>query len=623
MYPLIHEPSLPKIFKSVHAGSEDPYENFVARMIVAISLQRADKKWVALGDSYYLGALSYFEHVVRQMNLQTLQCFVLIGEYSLLTPTRTASFFIVGMGVRLAQALGIDDEKTLVRNSDGSPASALEKDLKRRAYWAIVTMDYGLAHSLGRPSMIATSEDRRNVEWFAEHEDEYITDDCILPLAPISTRKWIAIHFYQMRLLQLEIRRTLYLQKRPMPASDSDPWFEHMHQKLLRWMNRTPPNDHGSGYGSEWFRGRYYTMVVFLFRPSPQVPRPSAGSAIRCFEACYEMIALQYDEMESRSVELTWAFTQTLFMNVNTILWALSYGQVRDLYSREDVNNRLNVAFKAIDIASERWPGAAPALQLYEVLTQAVLPVYRREGDVNVEPSRFVHSDQMSSVGDSTSRYCTQSPDIGPKPSSASPRSPPINRFAQSQAPNRPRHSSSVRSAPSPPQALKLGSLATTLGSSPSSQFISTADNGSEAPPDGSPPYNAALPTNFAGLGEWSFMPNIGITSTPMNVPMESTTFDPLSHTMVSGVPFGYFPRPNLSQLPPDPAETEGQQQQQWRHSGFEDPINWNYPDDVQTQHKGLNEAQHGELMHAFETEGLDDVHHMVQATSALFGYNR
>ncbi|KAI7029411.1 hypothetical protein KC352_g47685, partial [Hortaea werneckii] len=99
MYPALHEPTLDKDIDAVYERGEEasPYQNFVCRMVLAISLQKMDTQYAGLADSYYLAALTYMEPVVRPMDMRTLQCFALMAEYSLLTPTRTAIYYIVGI----------------------------------------------------------------------------------------------------------------------------------------------------------------------------------------------------------------------------------------------------------------------------------------------------------------------------------------------------------------------------------------------------------------------------------------------------------------------------------------------------------------------------------------------
>ena len=221
-------------------------------MVIAISLQRGDTQYAGLADSYYLAALKYFEQAIKPMNLKTLQCFTLIAGYSLLTPTRTAVYYIVGLGVRLCQALGLHEEKTITMGPGGRPADPLEVDMRRRIFWSILTMDYGLSHSLGRPAHFATRREHIDVNFFELVDDPFITKECIRPAPQPSLKKWIAIHFYKMRLLQLEMRRKLYLKKRPEPKDDQDPWFTEMQTKMEAWRDTSPEMDAGSGLNKVW-----------------------------------------------------------------------------------------------------------------------------------------------------------------------------------------------------------------------------------------------------------------------------------------------------------------------------------------------------------------------------------
>ena len=79
---------LEKDIETVYATPQlaTAYQHFVCRMVIAISLQKMDTQYAGLADSYYLAALKYFEPVVRRMDLNTLQCFALMAEYSLRIP---------------------------------------------------------------------------------------------------------------------------------------------------------------------------------------------------------------------------------------------------------------------------------------------------------------------------------------------------------------------------------------------------------------------------------------------------------------------------------------------------------------------------------------------------------
>lgn len=252
MYPVFHEPTFTQDVEDVYNGSTDPYQNYCVRMVIAISLQRMDTQYAGLADGYYLAALKFFEAAIKPMNLKTLQCFALVAGYSLLTSTRTAVYYIIGLGIRLCQALGLHEEKTITMGLGGRPADPLLVDMRRRIFWSLLSMDYALAHSLGRPAQFATRREHIDVKFFELVDDVYITNQGIKPAPQASLKKWIAIHFFKMRLLQLEIRKTLYQRKQPEPKDDQHPWFAEMLAKMEAWRDASPEMDGGSGLNKVW-----------------------------------------------------------------------------------------------------------------------------------------------------------------------------------------------------------------------------------------------------------------------------------------------------------------------------------------------------------------------------------
>ncbi|KAL8661134.1 MAG: hypothetical protein Q9202_005849 [Teloschistes flavicans] len=378
MLPTLHEPSFSRTVDSVYNGSTDAYENFVLRMVLSVSMQKLDTQYAGLADSYYLAAMPYLQKAIQRKDVGTLQCLALIAQYSMITPTRAASFWVVGLASKLCQELGLTEEATIEcpDPQTGRPPNALEIDMRRRLFWIIFSMETGLAHSLGRPSAIACSFDHIDVSFFRPVDDEYITKGGIAPGSPRSMKKRVAIHFLSMRLLQLEIRRTLYMKKRRTPVNDKDPWFCLMKQKLDHWLDFRPREDGGSGLDQVWFKGRYNTMIVFLYRPSPQVPNPSLDAARACFEASTYNVRMHRNQVATKSVDLSWIWTQSLFMALNTILWAISFPDIRQEHTKLAVENHIMQAQECIAAASERWPGVEAAMELYESLISACLQAY-------------------------------------------------------------------------------------------------------------------------------------------------------------------------------------------------------------------------------------------------------
>jgi hypothetical protein len=614
MYPALHEPSFAKDVEVVYNGSPDPYQNYIVRMVIAISLQKMDTQYAGLADSYYLAALQYLAPVISPMNLRTLQAFALIAEYSLLTPTRTAIYYVMGLAVRLAQSLGINEERTITRTSTGGTADCLEIDMRRRLFWCTFVMELGLSHALGRPSILATHQDHIDVEFFEAVSDEYITPEGILPGAPRpSLKKWIAIHFFKMRMLQLEIRRKLYQKKRPTPKDDKDIWFLQMNAKLETWRDASPTKDEGSGLNKVWFIGRYNTMIVFLYRPSPQVPNPSVSAALKVFEACRYNIYLQREQITMGNVDLTWIFTQAIFMAINALLWSLSFAEVRRQNPKQDVQKHLQTAMEAIRLGSERWPGVLSAIELYHDLISAILKAYDKDGDIPLQEA--TPSDTASPAGNPYSPNLNQSRSRGASPgtiSTVSIATPPerIPSFGAYQ-------STSVEHPPPMPYQTSDHPVVTppVYQNAQAPQSIPRISG-----PDISPAaystthttnsYFQPLPSHFSDLSQQSHWRS--------QYPSPAQRGDSDSYSPYGLSPSGTGLAPPTPYPASSPLYGPGDPAQQTAENLMANPGFWGQ--DMSQFGAGLDHAQQTELMHSLETSGMEDIQHIITNTMRAFG---
>lgn len=639
MYPALHEPTLAADMEAAQNGTADAYQNFITRMVVAISLQKMDSQYAGLADSYYLAALKWMEVVVRRMDLKTLQAFALIAEYSLLTPTRTAIYYICGLAVRLVQALGIHEEASITRAEGGGMADPLEIDMRRRLFWCIFTMDAGLSHALGRPMSLASGRDHLDVEFFELCDDSYITRDGILLGARPILKKWIAMHFFKMRLLQLEVRRKLYLNKRPTPKDDQDPWFKDFCARLDAWRDASPNTDEGTGLDKVWFIGRYNTIIAFLYRPCPQIPRPSLNGALKCFDAARYNIYMVREQINRKNVDLTWIFTQALFMAINTMLWSLSYEEVRRQNPKPEVEQHLGTGLEAVLLASDRWPGVASAHALYVHIIDAILKIYDKDGDVQI--STGSPSDAASPAGvssDGVGRSRTTSPSVFTRGSSneLSDASAPFGHFQH--------HASRNMDSVPTTLAQQISMTTTPLESSPSTVPMSTPSsrafqssnspeslqtqhmttNGQhysqETPMQPQPSQFQPLPNNFANMALSGWTPNY-IRPGPSVTP-----YDPYAMPNPGYAPFDnsdpYAPQAYDFGQSLGPTESNASLQQQ--ASTYLDPNFWN--SSVNTNPVfGLSSDQRMELMQNLETTGMGDIEMMIAGANSIFnpGQNR
>ncbi|KAG5936227.1 hypothetical protein E4U53_000264 [Claviceps sorghi] len=373
-WPVLHEKNFLGDLEAVYNGNKDPYRNFVTRMVIAVALQKFDLQYAGLADSYYLAAMQYSEAVIQPKDLKTLQCLILIGYYSLLTPTRTPVYYVIGLATRICQQEGLMDEKNVAA---GHNTDAQTIDLRRRLVWIVAMMDFGLSYLLGRPSGIATGNDRLDVPLFADVDDECITSKGIAAGAK-SERKAVAIHIFKSRELQEEIRRTLYEQKRLEPNSDSSPWYDDMEKRLKAWSDSAPQTPQWSPL---WFTCFYHHTRIVLYRPSPQVPQPSVKAASTCFESSKIVINSLQTQMDAGYFSITWLLLIMLSSSLNVLLWSTSYAEVRRVHPKPEVEELVKTALSCLDKCVDRWPGTGYTSQLFSAISRACLQSYESKPD--------------------------------------------------------------------------------------------------------------------------------------------------------------------------------------------------------------------------------------------------
>ncbi|KAL8705305.1 MAG: hypothetical protein Q9201_001592 [Fulgogasparrea decipioides] len=572
MLPTLHEPSFRQMIDNVYDGSTDAYENFVLRIVLSVSMQKLDSQYAGLADSYYLAAMPYLEDSIRHKNVGTLQCLALIAQYSMITPTRAASYWVVGLASKLCQELGLTEEAT-IESPDiltGAWPNTLEIDMRRRLVWIIFSMETGLAHSLGRPSAFACTWDHLGVSFFQPVDDEYISREGVVPGCPHSMKKRVAIHFLSMRFLQLEIRRKLYLRKREYPTDDKDPWFSSMEQKLKDWLQSCPREDGGSGLDQVWFKGRFNTMIVFLYRPSPQIPNPSLAAAQACFEACTFNVRMHRNQVATKSVDVSWIWTQSIFMALNTILWAISFPEIRKEHSRPVVENHIKQAQECIAAASERWPGVEAAMELYETLVSACLKAY----EAPTEPSVTVDSESAETSPRPSERNLSQ-------PLTSSP-STMVSSFSSPQP-------SEPTATPPSPNLIAPYAISETANhdyESAGLKFLNSHDTHYLLAPGSVKPQRSAFPTQFLDQNSTYTAKSTVLPASLSSAPHQSQLMDfnmPLTsydqYFALMGDPyFQYSHRPELNQ-PALPSLNQEQQGELMRNLESDSvTYSWRFP---------------------------------------------
>lgn len=354
-------------------------------------------------------------------------------------------------------------------------------------------------------------------------------------------------------------------------------------------------------------------MIAMLFRPTPQIPRPNLVAAQRCYAAVVSNIYMHRAQIQTRSVDLTWIFTQAMFLTINTVLWTLSYYEVRKEHPREEVKEHMDVALHCIKQAVERWPGVASAIALYENLIRACMKIYDKDGDIPIAAGSPAESGPGGSRSQTTSPVSSPSvPDVSvkqeftllqPETSSIHVDEPPPFGFVRHpsystqggtlptmQAPTTPGNLAPLSAYDSPESASNSRKPTDNRSSTHSYGNIS---NFSYEPDQFNPAqYDNPLPTYN---NEFNWNPNFNLSqgASPLTVPALSP-FDQPSGTTDMDMMNNLIP-PNYSDYLYPPSY------------------------DIDRAATGLNQEQHSELMHNLEIEGMRDIQQMITAQNGVF----
>ncbi|EAA32716.2 hypothetical protein GE21DRAFT_6326 [Neurospora crassa] len=389
--PILHEKILEENVNDVYDGDKDPYKRFVVHMVFAIGLRKLSSQFAGLADSFYIAATEYFWQVIQPRDLKSLQCIILLAQYYLLCPYKAPGYYIAGLATKLCQQLNIVDEQTI---SSGVDEQTL--DMRRRLAWVTVNNELGLAYITGRPNGFSKSHDAINLKFFESLPDENITADGIEP-GPACVRKLVAIHFCKMTLLQAEIRRVLYEQTMPNVNSEEHCWVAKMQKKLEDWRDSAP--EKAEPWCKSLFAFYFHNMMISLYRPSPQIPDPSATAAAKCFDASREVIAISSTQIKASAVDVTYIFLSTIHTALSTLLWSVSYAEVRADHSADEVKDITETALEIFAQCSEFLPEPQAVSEFYDVLISVSLRRYHIKEEPMTPTPGFQHLPNASGFG--------------------------------------------------------------------------------------------------------------------------------------------------------------------------------------------------------------------------------
>ena len=121
---------------------------------------------------------------------------------------------------------------------------------------------------------------------------------------------------------------------------------------------------------------RYNNLIIFLYRPSPQIPEPSVEATLICYNSATRNVALQKRMYDNHSVDVTFVFIYQISMTITTLIWCCCSAVIRKVHKKETIKAYLDTGISVLSGLAHKWPGTEAAVDVYQKLAKAALSSY-------------------------------------------------------------------------------------------------------------------------------------------------------------------------------------------------------------------------------------------------------
>ncbi|PLB51406.1 hypothetical protein P170DRAFT_433416 [Aspergillus steynii IBT 23096] len=414
--PLLHQPTfeeklarlyeLPRTvnFAEVHTAQESRMAVFFVFEVFAVailSMQKQDPSripiWMA--DRYHQTAVRALREAGIPNSVEGVQALLAIGQYSYHHPTLWAVWKTVGSALRLSIELGLHED---CPNGDLDP---LTLDARRRTFWVAYAMDRNISIVLSMPSCV--SDGAISAKFPSEVEDVCITRDGIATtIAHSSPSKRISLHLFRYRQIQSEMRTALYERPPPQCAPvDLSRWQRQMHRQIDLWYQTTPADENFNDIEKgvvKTLEVTYHTALLFLYRPSPNIPSPSSAQLLAMSHAAADMIQLYRQFFRERLLTIYWLAVENVYSAGISLLFGYAHsGQVREQMTLRFLEARVHTCSCVLWGMVEHFPAFQGKRDAFDLAASKVLDNLRssrQEGTVTAGETSFGNAEGPVSV---------------------------------------------------------------------------------------------------------------------------------------------------------------------------------------------------------------------------------
>ncbi|KAJ5701426.1 hypothetical protein N7488_008974 [Penicillium malachiteum] len=311
-----------------------------------------------------------------------IQVLLLLTLNSLYNPEGLNAWYL--LHTIIASCLDLGLQRSNYSNRDNETTEQRNRRHKRSAiFWSAYSLDRILTTILGRPLTLRDEaidvefpgiNEKNEVDWGAL-QWSHDSADVAKPFVP-------CIYSLRFDRIVAEVKLMIYRvsrvpQRFPWP-SDLANWQQEVENSCRTLIQdvenrqrslRMPNSTYLSLFVVQKLQVKYHSCLMLLYRPSPQIPRPSRDAIQKCFYSAIEIIRISGDLHRFRSMDCTWVAAHSIFIAAITILYCLwTSPSEMVLTLRETSFERVKTAQQLLKYLGNTWSVAHNACEKLERL---------------------------------------------------------------------------------------------------------------------------------------------------------------------------------------------------------------------------------------------------------------
>ncbi|KAF3940430.1 hypothetical protein ABW19_dt0204437 [Dactylella cylindrospora] len=238
LFPVLHRPKFLSIYENlINCDPESPeypreyHEIAQLFLVFSIASSQSETRNTAEHETFTRQWQYALEAIMLEPSLESLQCLVLAQLYcmSIGDDSRLNQYKSLAVGTAMRLGLNQDQKKFGV--------TALQLEMRKRAFWCVYLLDAFSASMLGLPTLISDSE--VNVDYPADIDDEYVSESGFLPTMPGDhTKISSALALFRGSRILSKVLSTIYSTKPHQKQSYKQ--LQKLEEDLNAWKTNLP-----------------------------------------------------------------------------------------------------------------------------------------------------------------------------------------------------------------------------------------------------------------------------------------------------------------------------------------------------------------------------------------------